>query len=357
MQRSKRLLAAIGCFVLLSPSLGAGQKPAAISGATVVVAIHAADAEAEAFRQVLEDAVAYRLKRQGLDPSFLVEEGQESETALVQRATAARAAFSLLCSYAGSRSEMRIAMRWYDVEQKGVAGAVNRKGRVDLTLDTLILEALDDLLGQVQDRIDAVLARQPVRPGKVTEPGPGSGDPGFAVQPPEGAGQPAGVYAQPGARFLLSPGLSPFIAVGAASYYFNIGLQSSVVFDFLIPTRTGRLGLGALLGVNFFIAQGTTERALNFLVPLGVDLRYGLSLGPRLALLFHLSTGPALLAMSTPSEGSLAKVWPFVASGVGLELALGRGLFVALDAGYAVYFETPYLIMGFSPAVSLSWRL
>lgn len=343
--------------MLICPSLGAGQKPAPLNAATVVVAIHATDAEAEAFRPVLEDAVAYRLRRQGLAPSFLDDEGQESEAVLARRASAARAAFSLLCSYAGSRSQMRIAMRWYDVERKGVTGSVDRTGRMDLTMDTLILEALDDLLIQVKDRIDAVLAQQPARPGEATRPETGSGDPGFAVRPPEGAAQPEGAYAQPGARFLLSPGLSPFIAVGAASYYFKIGLQSSVVFDFLIPTRTGQLGIGTLLGVNFFIAQGATEKALDFLVPLGADLRYGLSLGPRLALQFHLSTGPALLLMSTPSEGSLAKVLPFVASGLGLELALGRGLYLALDGGYAVYFETPYLIMGFSPAVNLSWRL
>jgi hypothetical protein len=145
--------------------------------------------------------------------------------------------------------------------------------------------------------------------------------------------------------------------VGAASYYFKLGVQSAVVLDFLISTRSGQLGIGALLGVTYFSAQGVTEDSLDFLVPLGADLRYGLSLGPRVSLLLHLAGGPALLVMSLPSEGPLTKVLPFVASGIGLELALSRALYLAVDAGYGVYFETPYLIMAFTPALSLSWRM
>jgi len=160
-----------------------------------------------------------------------------------------------------------------------------------------------------------------------------------------------------GARLLLAPTLAPFVAVGAASYYFPVGFQSTLQVDFLPRGARGRLGLGGLAGFTVFQAQGVTEESLGFLVPLGVSLRYSLELGERWGLLFHLGAGPALLAMGTESQGALAKVLPFVRSGVGAELALGRRVSLGLEAAYEVYFETPYLIMGFAPGLCFSWRM
>jgi hypothetical protein len=147
------------------------------------------------------------------------------------------------------------------------------------------------------------------------------------------------------------------VAVGAASYYFTLGYQSLLHIDFLPAAAGARLGLGGLLGVTAFQAEGTSESGLGFLVPLGLSLRYSLELGRRWGLLFHLGGGVALLVMSTASTGGLAKPLPFVRSGVGAELALGRKMSVGLEAAYEVYFESPYLIMGFAPGLGLSWRL
>ena len=61
--------------------------------------------------------------------------------------------------------------------------------------------------------------------------------------------------------------------------------------------------------------------------------------------------------MGTDSLGALAKMLPYVRSGVGAELALGRTVSLGLEAAYEVYFESPYLIMGFAPGLCLSWRL
>ena len=61
--------------------------------------------------------------------------------------------------------------------------------------------------------------------------------------------------------------------------------------------------------------------------------------------------------MGTDSLGALTKVLPYVRSGVGWELALGRTASLGLEAAYEVYFETPYLIMGVAPGLCFSWRL
>lgn len=188
------------------------------------------------------------------------------------------------------------------------------------------------------------------------EPGPGTGTGSEAA--PEAVpdtSSPTGRYA--GARLQITPSVAPFLAVGAASYYFPIGYQSILQIGFL-PAGTGaRLGLGALLGVTAFQAQGTSESSLGFLLPMGLSLRYSLELGRRWGLLFQLGGGAAVLVMGTDSLGSLAKVLPYVRSGIGAELALGRSLGLGLEASYEVYFESPYLIMGFTPGLCLSWRL
>jgi hypothetical protein len=61
--------------------------------------------------------------------------------------------------------------------------------------------------------------------------------------------------------------------------------------------------------------------------------------------------------MGTESLGELTKLLPCVRSGLGVEFALGRSMSIALEAAYDVYFESPYLIMGFAPGLGLSWRL
>jgi len=156
---------------------------------------------------------------------------------------------------------------------------------------------------------------------------------------------------------MLSPSVAPFVAVGAASYYFPVGIQSLVRGDFLLLEGRGRMGLGLLLGATVFTAQGSVEHSLNFLVPLGASLSYSLELGRRWNLLFQLGAGPALLIMSLQSQEPLLKPLAFLRSGVGAELALARHLGLALEAAYEVYFEQPYLIMGFAPSLSLCWRM
>ena len=377
------LLAARG---LLPAEASAPSAPAAW------VQVLAADREGEAFRPVVEEALRYRLERQGLSvrlrgsPAGVSPAGLSpaSATSLLEGASRAGADFALECRYSGSGSRLAISLDWYDVPPGLLLAAVDRKGRVDLELDSIILDALDELLARVRERIDERIAAsgfRPASPGRAapagvpgtagpaqTRPdsgspaeGPASGLPAAGPLPQTGTlpGEvvPPAAGRYEGARLLLAPTLAPFVAVGAASYYFPVGFQSTLQVDFLPRGARGRLGLGGLAGVTVFQAQGVTEESLGFLVPLGVSLRYSLELGERWGLLFHLGAGPALLAMGTESQGALAKVLPFVRSGVGAELALGRRVSLGLEAAYEVYFETPYLIMGFAPGLCFSWRM
>jgi hypothetical protein len=361
-------------------------------GPAAWVEILTSDSAGEAFRPVVEDAVRYRLEGLGLSarirgsasgvsPSGLT---PASSASLLEGARRASAEFALECRYAGSGTQLTISLAWYEVPTRLMTAAVDRKGRVDLELDTVILDALDELLervkGRIEERVAAFGPRKPVQvaqPEQTAQPGPAvdlasSPSPVEAGRPAETAGpapetgtlqgvpgaQPppaAGRYE--GARLLLAPSVAPFVAVGAASYYFPIAYQSILQIGFLPKGAGGRLGIGGLLGVTVFQAQGATEESLGFLVPVGLSLRYGLELGKHWGLLFHLGAGMALLAMSTDSLGTLAKPLPYVRSGVGAELALGRRVSLGLEVAYEVYFETPYLIMGFVPGLIFSLRL
>ncbi len=455
MLRSLGFRAAVGFLLAVCGSLAAGD-PAPSGPPAAWVEVFAFDPEAEALRLVVDEAVRYRLTGLGLEvrlrgaPTRVSPAGRgpSSPAALLEDAGRAGADFALECRYSGSGSRLSLQMNWYEVSTRLMTAAVDRKGRVDLVLDTVILDALDELLDRVRPRIQERLAayRPPAPTGQVLAaggPGPSIGLPGSSVFAPgssTGVPSPAGsaagatpaaaagamgalpgaqpgmesgaqpgmeagalpgaqpgakpgmeASAQPGvlpgglpgaqaalpatpgalpgaeaqvppgrhqgARLLIAPSLAPFVAVGAASYYFTIGYQSLLQIDFLPAKAGARLGLGGLLGVTAFQAQGASESGLGFLVPLGLSLRYSLELGRRWGLLFHLGGGAAVLVMGTDSLGELAKLLPYVRSGVGAELALGRRMSVGLEAAYEVYFESPYLIMGFAPGLGLSWRL
>ncbi len=469
MLRSLGFRAAAGFLLAVCGSLAAGD-PAPSGPPAAWVEVFAFDPEAEALRLVVDEAVRYRLTGLGLQvrlrgaPTRVSPAGRgpSSPAALLEDAGRAGADFALECRYSGSGSRLSLQLNWYEVSTRLMTAAVDRKGRVDLVLDTVILDALDELLDRVRPRVQERLAayRPPAPAGQVPAaggPGPSIGLPGSSVfgpgsstgvpgptgsdagptpaavagakpgteagamgappgaqagakpgteagamgalpgaQPGAQPGTEAGAIgalpgAQPGAqpgglpgglpgaqaalpatpgaetpvpagrhegaRLLIAPSLAPFVAVGAASYYFTIGYQSLLQIEFLPAKAGARLGLGGLLGVTAFQAQGASESGLGFLVPLGLSLRYSLELGRRWGLLFHLGGGAAVLIMGTDSLGELAKLLPYVRSGMGVELALGRSMSVGLEAAYEVYFESPYLIMGFAPGLGVSWRL
>jgi hypothetical protein len=452
MLRSLAYWAAAGFLLVVCGSLAA-EDPTS-SGPAAWVEVVPSDADAEALRPVVEDAARYRLEGLGLTASLhnsssgVSRSGRPpaASTSFLQNASRAGAEFALECRYSGSGASMSLQLNWYEVSSGLMTAAVVRKGRVDLVLDTVILDALDELLervrGRIEERVAAYRARVPAQsapsgpaasgpgpsaggqgaiapagtaalagpsapagsaasagstplggsaatagsaaqagsaaaagsavpasPGSPTEPRPDAGSPAAGGSIPEGGAGPGalpgalpGTELPPsgryeGARLLIAPSLAPFLALGAASYYFPIGYQSILQIDFLPAGAGARLGLGALLGVTAFQAQGTSESSLGFLIPMGLSLRYSLELGRHLGLLFHLGGGPALLLLGTDSLGALAKVLPFVRSGVGVELALGRSLGLGLEAAYEVYFESPYLIMGFAPGLCIGWRL
>ena len=402
MRRSVLFRTALVLLALSGAELGA-QEGGGAQLSEVLVAVTAAPGAEEAFRPVIADAVQYKLRP--YDLQVIVRKNLPGGPLGAELEDQAGAEFLLECRYSRVGSQMDLSLDWRDRRSGTRLAAAQRRGRVDLALDALILEALDELLTQLGGRIGErpvqatpvraaseplpVPAAQaapaapigpaaraapatPIEPAAqatpaaptgpvvaalpVLKPGPGDAPSPMPAVP---AGKPVS-RAEPAAsaaRFALSPAVAPFLPLGAARYFFPLGIQSLVRGDFLFLAGRGSMGLGLLLGATAFAAQGSMERSLNFLLPLGVSLSYALQLGSRWNLLFQLGAGPALLVMSLESQEPLVKPLAYVRSGLGAELALTRRLGLALAAAYEVYFEEPYLIMGFAPTLSLCWRM
>jgi len=354
-----------GCFALgalfflcVLPAAALDRAPAAPPDIVVLIDPLQKTGELEPFRQVIADATRYKLERAGLAPEIAA--GSADVDAKPQpTAAAAGAAAALVCRYQVQGQEMAVTFGWYDTKATSAAASVEARGEVDLHLDGVIFGALDEILGKVQDRIQALMARKvtetpvPLPPGQKEKPP--ALEPARIPQPGPAAG-PEKPAAPSSIRVLLAGGFAPFLPTGAAAYYFGIGYLPTLLVSVLIPTPVGPVGVGLLSGMDYFSAVGLTDNSENYLIPIGLDIRYELDFG-LLRPFFHVSGGPALLIIVTGTQGTLTDVIPFVRSGLGVELKITPWLGVNTTVDYDLYFEMPYLIMGFSPSVNMAVRL
>ncbi len=312
------------------------------------------------FGQMIADAAQFKLESFGLDSRIDLISPTEDASPM-KRAEAAGASAVLVCSYRVDGQQMAVTLGWYDPQTRAATASAVGRGEMDLHLDGVIFAALDDILGKVGSQLQALEARKaaqapapdapPVKKAALDEPPP--------VLPPQNA--PAAVAQEPGKtgagiRLLLAGGFAPFVPIGAASSYFTLGYLPSLLVSLLLPTPAGPVGVGVYTGMDYFAAVGLIDTSDNYLIPVGIDVRYELDAG-LLRPFIHITGGPALLMMVTGTQGTTFGVMPFLKSGIGLEIRLTSWLGIVAAADYDIYFEMPYLIMGFTPSVNMAVRL
>ena len=349
-QRRAIVLAIAVLFLFPVPaSRGDSGAPQALPP-DIVVATYPLVAESQSFDTVIADAVRYRLISRGLGVSFLP--GTPGESALEGQAREAGAAIALRCSYTVVGSQMAISLSWRDVQKGGAPVIREEDGPVDLMLDSVILKALDDLLLSVQDRVKqlAGLREAALRAQAEAQARAASANEQARRTPAEAVPAPPAA-APTRMSYSLSSSFASFIPIGPASYYFSVGLSPSLLASIRFITPVGRFALGLFAGVNFFSATGPLDSAKSFLIPLGPDVRYEIGDGAPFLAFAHVSGGPVLLLLNTGSQGTLTDFTGFLKSGIGVSFMFTPGFGMSLVADYEVYFEMPYLIMGFSPSV------
>lgn len=352
---SRRAVIVLGCaviFLIPTPaSRGDSGAPPELPP-DIIVATYPLLPDTESFGPVIADAVRYRLMSRGLAVSF--QSGTPSPAELEAQAREAGAAIMLSCSYSVVGSQMAISLQWRDIQKRAPPVIREEKGPLDLMLDSVILKALDDLLSSVQERVkqlaslrEAAIKAQAKAPPVNEEVGrtPAEAAPAIAAVTPSSM------------RLSLSSSFASFIPIGPASYYFTVGLAPSLLASLQFITPAGRFAVGLYAGVNFFSAEGLLDSAKSFLIPIGPDVRYEIGNGAPFLVFAHVSGGPALLILNTGSQGTLSDFTAFLKSGIGVSFMLAPGWGVSLVADYEVYFEMPYLIMGISPTVMVTFIL
>jgi hypothetical protein len=158
-------------------------------------------------------------------------------------------------------------------------------------------------------------------------------------------------------HFEIALGCAPFVTTGIASEYFKLGVLPSMSFSYLVQGPRMRLGLGLYTGVNLFTATGSVASSDNFIIPMGLHLRYEIGSERYPCVQFGLSGGPALFLMNSTANGMLTGLTVYGRGSLGVRLPLGRTFGIVVEVGYDVYWEQPSPIMGFSPSVLTTIRL
>ena len=350
-RRAAIVLACSVLFLIPTPSSRGDSGSPQELPPDVMVATYPLLPDTESFDTVIADAVRYRLMSRGLAVSF--QPGTPSAADLEALAREAGAVITLSCTYSVVGSQMSISLQWRDLQKKTPLVVREERGPLDLMLDSVIFKALDDLLGSVQERVKQLASLREAALEAQAKAAP-------AIEEP--ARPPAEVVAAPSVvptrmNYSLSSSFASFIPIGPASYYFSVGFSPSLLASLRFITSVGRFAVGLFAGVNFFSATGPSDSASSFLIPLGPDVRYEIGDGTPWLAFAHVSGGPVMLVLKTGSQGTLTDFTGFVKSGVGVSFMFTPGFGVSLAADYEVYFEMPYLIMGFSPSVMATFIL
>jgi len=342
------------------------------------------------FQSIIAQSIRWNLERKNLgvmekDTQSYAEDGIADPFQLLDKEDRNTADFVLLSEYSNRGQELEICMVWYDPQTGERLQEVTRRGRKDLVMDKMIREVVHELLTAVEPSLEDLPLRelpaeqslfQPVSVGTVsggassansvdrhapqnlpsadgssTRPAPPSEDGGHgkSVQSPD---NPQNVK-----HFEIALGCAPFVTTGVASEYFKLGILPSLSLSYLFQGQLMRLGLGLYTGVNLFTATGSVASAENFIVPMGVSLRYEIGNERHACVQFGISGGPALFLMNSTANGVLSGLTFYGRGTLGVRLPLGSTFGITIEAGYDVYWEQPSPIMGLSPSVLTTIRL
>ncbi len=342
------------------------------------------------FQNIIAQAIRWNLERKNIgiiekDTLSYGADGTTDPFQLLDKSDRRAADFVLLSEYASRGQDLEIRMVWYDPQTGERLEEVTRRGRKDLVLDKMIREVVSELLAAVEGSLEDLPLRelpaeqslfQPVTVGTgsgvASSPDtvsghaahtlPSTGGNSLRPAPPsEGGGTPKGTppaeERQAVKHFEIALGCAPFVTTGVASEYFKLGLLPSFSANYLFQGQLMRLGLGLYGGVNIFTATGSVASSDNYIIPLGLNLRFEIGSESHPCVQFGISSGPALFLMNSTANGMLSGLTFYGRGSLGVRLPVGSTFGITIEVGYDVYWEQPSPIMGFSPSVLTGIRL
>lgn len=326
-----------------------------------------ADGEHASLRNIVANFASVQLHEMGIS-SWEMEMSDAEE---LIRSAAERGAGHLLAGNIDvDGNRFKLELQLYETESGGIIGRSRANGRIDLTMDLAVNDAVRSVINAAGDRI-------PIAERTDRDTGPAGAADGAAKGPTLFGssldGSANGARPKPavaGGRTVVTEtptvtknkildigtGFAPFITVGRAADYFRAGIAADLFVDFRINAPGGHVGLGIDAGYSAFRATGLVLEADNMLVPIGVDVRYSSTPRP-FGITFHLNGGVAAMIVETVHFGRLFKVVPYAAGGAGLMMAFSHFMGAAIDMQYTAYFEGSVVIMGLSPSVAVYFSM
>jgi hypothetical protein len=263
--------------------------------------------------------------------------------------------YLLIGTYSTTATEMLLQVELYNVTSGVKIRSAAVSGKIDLSLDTIVAQALEKALSGI--KFQEAAATIVVPPPAETTPLPIAPATGTPRQPStEPAAVSDGGRALPWKLFGISSGVAPLIATGPASDYTKLGLLATFAVDLRFRLGAGAFGAGILSGACWLSATGAVSTADILIVPIGIDLQYLLNEGAFPGITLHLSGGPALMSVNASYVGDQSKIVPYLIAGMTLDLPFAPFIGLAIEASYVAFLESSLLIMAFAPEVSLYVR-
>ncbi len=298
--------------------------------------------------------VQFTLRKASL---HIAESGEEAAFTLrraLSEAASKNAEYLLVGTYSTTASEILLQVELYNVANGEKIRSATSSGRINLSMDTLVAQALEKTLTGIKfQETSAVVVAPPVdtTPQPIAPATTGPREPTTTPAPAADSG-----HAAPWKLFGISSGAAPMIATGPASDYSKLGVLATVAVDMRFRFGVGALEAGILSGACWISATGAVSDANILIIPIGVDLKYLLNSGAFPGIILHVSGGPALMSVNTSYTGNETKIVPYVLGGLTLDLPFDLSFGLNLEASYVAFLEGSLVIMAFAPEVSLYVR-
>jgi hypothetical protein len=227
----------------------------------------------------------------------------------LSEAASKNAEYLLVGTYSTTATEILLQVELYSVSSGEKIRSASTSGRINLSMDTLVAQALEKTLTGIRfQEASAVVA-----PPAVTTPqpiAPATGGPREPTTAPAVVSDTG--RTPPWKRFGISSGVAPLIATGPASDYAKLGVLTTFAVDLRFPFAAGALEAGVLSGACWLSASGAVSAADILIIPVGADLRYLLNSGAFPGIILHVSGGPALMRLrGERDENRALRAWRF----------------------------------------------
>ena len=232
----------------------------------------------------------------------------------LSEAASQNAEYLLVGTYSTTPTEILLQVELYKVTSGVKIRSAAVSGKIDLSLDLIVAQALEKTLSGI--KFQEAAATIVVPPPAETTPQP---IPPATGTPREPSTEPAAVSdagrARPWKLFGISSGVAPLIATGPAADYAKLGLLATFAVDLRFRLGAGAFGAGILSGACWLSATGAVSTADILVVPIGLDLQYLLNEGAFPGITLHLSGGPALMSVNASYVGDVSKIVPYLLAG------------------------------------------